>query len=57
MTESRRWFLKWVCLPALGWLLFIAALTFSHPSRFRLWFLAVLTLGVAFGLAFFGASF
>ena len=57
MTESRRWFLKWVCLPALGWLLFIAALTFSHPSGFRLWFLAVLTLGVSFGLAFFGASF
>ena len=57
MTESRRWFLKWVCLPALGWLLFIAALTFYHPSRFRLWFLAVLTLLVAFSLAFFGMSF
>ncbi len=57
MTESRRWFLRWVCLPALVWLLFIAALTFYHPSRFRLGFLAVLTLLVAFGLAFFGTSF
>ncbi len=57
MTESRRWFLKWVCLPALLWLLFIAALIFYRPSRFQLWFLAVLTLGVAFGLVFFGRSF
>lgn len=57
MTESRRWFLKWVCLPALLWLFFIAALIFYRPSRFRLWFLAVLTLLVAFGLVFFGKSF
>ena len=57
MTESRRWFLKWVCAPALLWLLFIVALIFSRPSRFRLWFLAVLALGVACGLTFFGIVF
>ena len=57
MTESRRWFIKWVCAPALLWLLFIAALIFYRPSRFRLWFLAALSLGVTFGLVFFGMSF
>lgn len=51
MTESRRWFLKWVCAPSVVGLLFIAALVLFRPSRFRILFLAFLSLMVALGLA------
>ena len=57
MTESRRWFLKWVCTPAIGGLFFIAALIFYRPSRFKILFLALLSLVVGLGLTLTSTAF